>query len=70
MWPEVVEGPQKTTATMMATMATINIFTGGGARMTGRIVVLRVNPAAEYAALFLSRIWMMTTMTGTGVVAR
>ena len=50
MWPEVVEGSQKTTATMMATTATINIFTGDGARMTGRIVVLRVSPVAEYAA--------------------
>lgn len=70
MWPEVVEGSQKTTATMMAIMATINIVTEGGARMTGRIVVLRVSPVAEYAAPFLSRIWMMTTTTGTDAVAR
>jgi hypothetical protein len=70
MWPEVVEGSQKTTATMMATTATINIFTGGGARMTGRIVVLRVSPVAEYAAPSLSRIWMMATTMGTDAVAR
>jgi hypothetical protein len=70
MWPEVVEGSQKTTATMMATTVTIRFFIGRGVKMTGRIVVLHVSPAAEYAALFLSRIWMMATTTGTDAVAR
>ena len=70
MWPEVVEGSQKTTATMMAITATINIITEHGVMMAGRIAVLRVSPAAEYAALFRSRIWMMATKTGTDAVAR